>query len=206
MTILYICLMRNKIFVLCFFIAFLLSSCAIHPYFPFICFKKECIQSQFNTGVKPTGGRRGIKQQFKMLNTKIKKKKAKNKRAKSGDLAGRSRISDSKLDSLIKDTSRVDDYIKMIIYHKVESPEKRVDKDSVYIKSSFLQLSKEDKALINYYLEKYPVKDIKEILLMLTVESPEDIDTKKRSGMMKARRLRNSLIKAGVKEEKIKIK
>lgn len=198
--------MRNKIFILCFFIAFLLSSCAIHPYFPFICFRKQCIEQQFDTGVKPTGGRWGIKKQIKMLNTKMKKKRAKKKRAKSDGVAGSSRVSESKLDSLLKDTSRVADYIKMIIHHKAESPEKRIDKDSVYIKSSFLQLSKEDKALLNYYLKKYPVKNIKEIFLLITVESTEDMDTKKRSGTMKARRLRNALIKAGVKEEKIKIK
>jgi len=183
--------------------AVLLSSCAIHPYFPFICFKKECIQSQFNTGVKPTGGKRGIKQRFKMLVVNIKKKQGKNKKDKP-DISN-SKVRQSKVDSLISDTAKVADYIKLIFHHKVDAPEKRIDKDSVNVKSSFIIQSKDDKTLINYYLNKYSVKNIKEIVLVVTVEQNEDSENRKRAGLLKARRLRNYIVKAGIKEEKIKI-
>lgn len=196
--------MCRKFFIFYFLSVFFLSSCAIHSYFPFICFNKECIRAEFNKGLKSTGGKRGIKKQFKILTTKIKRKNAKKRKSKPD--VSNYKISESKLDSLIRDTTKVADYIKMIIHYKEDHPEKRINKDSAYIKSSFLFQSKEDKALINYYLTKYSVKNIMEIFLIITLESSEDIDNKKRLGIMKARRLRNYLIKNRVKDEKIKIK
>ena len=200
---------------LCFYLllAVLVSSCAIHSEFPFICFRKECVQSQFKKSPKRSGGSRGLKQKVNTLAVKRKKNQVKRKSKKTessdhGDISftGFDGFNESGGDSLIKDTAEVVDYIKMIIHYKVGKAEKSEEKDSVYIKVTRTSHTKEDKDLIQYYLEKHSAQNIKRVQLIINAEKEEDASVTSKSGLMRARRLKNYLINGGVKEEIITIK
>ncbi|MBS1636970.1 MAG: hypothetical protein JST26_13720 [Bacteroidetes bacterium] len=205
--------MKKRLICFYFLLTVLVSSCAIHSDFPFICFRKECVQSQFKKSPKRSGGKRGLKQKVNTLAVKMKQKQVKRK-SKKPDPPDRDYIgfsgfegsTESSQDSIVRDTADVADYIKMIIYYKAEKPEKNIEKDSVYIKVSRSPQAKEDKALINYYLEKHPAQTIKQVQLIINAEKEEDSSVNSRSGLMKARRLENYMINGGVKEEIITIK
>ena len=145
---------------------------------------------------------------MKRKKNQVKRKSKKTDSSDRGDISftGFDGFNESDRDSLSRDTSEVADYVKMIIYYKVEKPERKVEKDSVYIKVTLSTRTKEDKALINDYLEKHPVEGIQEVKLIINAEKEEDASGMSRQGLVEARRLKNYLINGGVKAEIITIR
>jgi len=129
----------------------LFSSCAIHAKFPFICFKKDCIVASW-TFKKDAGGKRGVKQKVNIFIAKANAKKRKNQN-QNIDVA-KVKVDQSVLDALLSDTTHADKFIKVVFFHKGKAQAKEIESDSLYIKSSFITLSKNDRILINYYLNK----------------------------------------------------
>lgn len=182
----------------------LFSSCAFHKTFPFICFKKDCIKQQFDHPGKQIGG---YKKGGKPVGARSKKSKKKRKKKHSG-LAGASRtpIDKAQLDLMISDTLPSKESIKILFRYKLKSPERTSNIDSTFIKSSLLTLSKNDMVKINYYLEKYEVNNIDEVVITPVIDD-KNVDFKKnnRLAQAKANKVVHHLIKAGVKKKKIKI-
>ncbi|MBA3680731.1 MAG: hypothetical protein H0W73_06145 [Bacteroidetes bacterium] len=181
----------------------LFSSCAIHAGFPFICFKKDCIKSAWTFQKPPAGGKRGVKQKASIF---IAKAKAKNRKRKSrNDDPLRMAFDQPLLDAMLADTSHADKFIKVVFFYKSKAPEKKINNDSLYIKSSFVTLSKNDRILINYYLNKYLVKNITEIYIYSVIEKKEELEQNSRMGIMKMKKIEHYLLRTKVKKERIKI-
>ena len=181
----------------------LFSSCAIHAGFPFICFKKDCIKSAWTAPRKDAGGKRGVKQKVSIF---LAKTSANNRKRKSRNTdPSKAPINESQLATLLADTTHADKFIKMIFFHKGKTLLKEIESDSLYIKSSFITLSKNDRILINYYLNKYLVKNITEIYIYSIIENKEEVEQNSRIGIMKMKKVEHYLIRTKVKKTRIKI-
>ena len=179
------------------------SSCAIHANFPFFCFKKECIVSAWSFQ-KEAGGKRGIKQKVNIVLAKAKAKKRK-KQNSNIDVA-KVKVDRSVLDSLITDTSTAKELIKIVFYYKGRSSEKKTENDSIYLRSSFLVLSKNDKSLINFYLNKYLVKNITKIYISSIINTTENTEKSNRLAIIKTKKLVHYFLRTGIKGSRIKTK
>jgi hypothetical protein len=182
----------------------ILSSCAVHSSFPFICFKKECISQAWSGTRKEAGGKRSLKQNVKIFSTKIKSKIRKSKGSPI-DIT-KVKFNEPLLDSLLNDTSHIDKYIKIVFENKTRQILNGLLKDSTYLKSSFLIVSKNDKMLINFYLVKHQIKNIKEITISSIMENTNGIEGKDKLSYLKTKRIAHYLIRTGVKKHKIKIR
>lgn len=180
------------------------SSCAIHAGFPFICFKKDCISAAWSGSRKEAGGKRGLKQKMNILLAKANAKKRK-RQNQSIDVAS-VKVNHSLLETLLSDTTLADKFIKVVFRHKGKTQIKAIENDSLYLKSSFLTLSKNDRELINYYLNKYTIKNITEIYISFIIGGEEDIEKTNRAAIMKMKKVEHYLIKTRVKKSRIKIK
>ena len=195
---------QNIIKIFLFILAFaLFSSCAIHAKFPFICFKKDCIVSSW-TFKKEAGGKRGVKQKVNIFLAKANAKKRK-RQSQNIDVA-KVKVDHSLLESLLLDTTHADKFIKVAFHHKGKTQIKEIEIDSLYIKSSFLTLSKNDRILINYYLNKYTVKNITEIYISFIIVGDEKEEQSTRIAIMKMKKVEHYLIKTRVTKSRIKIK
>ncbi|MDO9000860.1 MAG: hypothetical protein Q7W45_13915 [Bacteroidota bacterium] len=182
----------------------MLSSCAIHAGFPFICFKKDCISAAWSGSRKEAGGKRGFKQKTKMLLVKANAKKRK-RQNQSIDIA-KIKVSQPLLESLLADTILGEKFIKIAIRHKGKTQITTIENDSLYLNSPFLTLSKNDRILINYYLNKYTIKNITEIYISFINGGEEDLEKTNRMAIMKMKKVEHYLIKTRVKKSRIKIK
>lgn len=184
-------------------IATLFSSCAIHAGFPFICFKKDCVKAAWTFQKPPAGGKRGVKQKVNMF---IAKASAKNRKRKGRNAnPSKEPVSETQLAELLADTTQADKFIKVVFFYKIKAPEKKVGNDSLYIKSSFISLSKNDRILINYYLNKFLVKNITQVYIYSIIENKEEEAQNSRMGIMKMKKVEHYLIRTKVKKERIKI-
>jgi len=183
--------------------AMLVSSCAIHAGFPFICFKKDCIKSAWSFQKPTAGGKRGIKQKASIYIAKVKAKSR--KRQNRNDDPLRMAVNLPELNTMLADTSHADKFIKVVFFYKTKTPEKKTGSDSAFIKSSFITLSKNDRVLLNYYLNKYLVKNISEIHIYSVIEKKEEVEQHSRMGIMKMKKVEHYLIRTKVKKERIKI-
>jgi len=181
----------------------LFSSCAIHAGFPFICFKKDCIKGAWSLPRKEAGGKRGLGQRMSIAMAKISAKKRKNAN-KSIDVA-KIKVDHNLLDALLSDTTQADKFIKVAFHHKGKTKIKTIEVDSLYIKSSFLTLSKNDRILINYYLNKYEVKNITDVYISFVIVGDEKEEQVTRVAIMKMKKVEHYLIKTKVKKSRIKI-
>lgn len=184
-------------------VATLFSSCAIHAGFPFICFKKDCIKSAWTFQKPPAGGKRGIKQKASIF---IAKAKAKNRKRQGKNTdPSKEPVNETQLAQLLADTTDADKFIKVVFFHKGKAQLKAIENDSLYIKSSFITLSKNDRILINYYLNKFLVKNITEIYIYSIIENKEEEAQNSRMGIMKMKKVEHYLIRTKVKKTRIKI-
>jgi hypothetical protein len=183
--------------------AALFSSCAIHAGFPFICFKKDCIKSAWTFQKPPAGGKRGVKQKVNIFIAKTSAKQRKRKGKNTNPL--KEPVNETQLAELLADTTQATKFIKVVFFHKGKAQLKAIESDSMYIKSSFITLSKNDRILINYYLNKFLVKNITEIYIYSIIENKEDEVQYSRVGIMKMKKVEHYLIRTKVKKERIKI-
>ncbi len=183
--------------------AALFSSCAIHAGFPFICFKKDCIKGAWSLPRKEAGGKRGLKQKMSIALAKASAKRKKNQN-KSIDVA-KVKVDHSLLESLLSDTAQAEKFIKVAFHHKGKTKIRTIEVDSLYIKSSFLTLSKNDRILINYYLNKYQVKNITDVYISFIIVGDEKEEQVTRVAIMKMKKVEHYLIKTRVKKSRIKI-
>ncbi len=184
-------------------IATLFSSCAVHAGFPFICFRKDCIKAAWTFQKPPAGGKRGVKQKVSIFLAKANAKKRKRQGRNSDPL--KEPVNETQLAELLADSTQADKFIKVVFFYKIKSPEKKVGNDSLYIKSSFISLSKNDRILINYYLNKFSVKNITQINIYSIIENKEEVEQHSRMGIMKMKKVEHYLIRTKVKKERIKI-
>lgn len=182
----------------------LLSSCAIHDKFPFICFRKECIIAEFSGVRKEAGGKRSIKQRTNMMVTKVKRKI---KKARGGPNTRLTKLDYEVAETILTDTAKVKELIKMVFLHKNQDTlESIIFRDSINIKSSLFSLSKNDRILIKYCLNEYVIKNIVRIYLFPVVTSPEDSVKINAAAIRKMNNIEHYLIKTGVKRSKIEIR
>ena len=92
-------------------ISFLLSSCAFHPSFPFICFKKDCIRMQFSGVRKEAGGNMSIKKRASIMVKKFNQKLRKSNRVPKTKL---DKFDREVVAVILSDTTNVEEFIKMI--------------------------------------------------------------------------------------------
>lgn len=184
-------------------IAALFSSCAIHAGFPFICFKKDCIKAAWTFQKPPAGGKRGVKQKVNIFIAKANAKKRK-RQGRNSD-PSKDPVNETQLAELLADTTQTDKFIKVVFFHKGKAQLKPIESDSLYIRSSFITLSKNDRILINYYLNKFLVKNITEIYIYSIIENKEDEAQNSRMGIMKMKKVEHYLIRTKVKKTRIKI-
>ncbi len=184
-------------------IAALFSSCAIHAGFPFVCFKKDCIKAAWSFQKPPAGGKRGVKQKVNIFIAKASAKQRKRKGKNADPL--KEPVNETQLAELLADTTQADKFIKIVFFYKTKAPEKKINNDSLYIKSSFITLSKNDRVLINYYLNKFLVKNITEIYIYSIIENKEEEAQHSRMGIMKMKKVEHYLIRTKVKKTRIKI-
>ncbi|MBA2610510.1 MAG: hypothetical protein H0U95_00970 [Bacteroidetes bacterium] len=153
---------------------------------------------------KDAGGKRGLRQKASIFLAKANAKRKKNQN-KSIDVA-KVKVDHTILEALLSDTVRADKFIKVAFHHKGKTQIKEIEIDSLYIKSPFLTLSKNDRILINYYLNKYQVKNILEIYISFIIAGEEQDEQTKRMAIMKMKKVEHYLIKTRVKKSKIRIK
>ena len=183
--------------------ATLFSSCAIHAGFPFICFKKDCVKAAWSFQKPPAGGKRGIKQKVNIFIAKASAKQRKRK-GRNAD-PSKEPVNETHLAELLSDTTQADKFIKVVFFHKGKAQVKAIESDSMYIKSAFITLSKDDRILINYYLNKFLVKNITQIYIYSIIENKEEEAQHSRMGIMKMKKVEHYLIRTQVKKERIKI-
>lgn len=153
---------------------------------------------------KEAGGKRGVKQKVNILLAKAKAKKR--KKQNSNIDVTKAKVDQPLLDSLLADTSYTKELIKIVFYPKNSSSEKKLTNDSVYLRSSFLILSKNDKSLINYYLNKFLIKNITKIYITSITDNKESVENGNRTALMKTKKIVHYLLRTGVKNSRIKIK
>jgi hypothetical protein len=189
-------------FFLIFVSILVLSSCVLHPSFPFVCFRKDCRGSMFSAR-KDSGGKRSMKQKMKIVLAKVNAKKR--KRQNQTINISKIKFDQFLIDSLLADKLGGKETIKVILYFKKALVETKQEKDSVYLNSSFLMLSKNDKMLINYYVTKCQLKNIKEVYITAISINKESEEQINKLAVMKVKRVAHYFIKIGVKKPRIKM-
>jgi hypothetical protein len=133
---------------------FLLSSCTLHRYFPFICFRKACVDSAIDI--------KGFKKRIKGKLVVISRRRNKKPEAKPTDYSSAKAFgsNEGNNDSITSIKGKNVDYYRYLLLFRLKKDPTQLDSIVVEHTSEYKTITELDQVRLNYKLDTLPVRDI----------------------------------------------